>query len=314
MERFKLMLPSHQDLMDLGIPSTKQRVDNTYVTRSWCKFTDLVVVSGGVTKEYREWKSDFYKETCVIATSNPQTNETGKLSIRPVIESEEIYEELRKTATADERGRLIVEFGEYPQWAVSDETRESIEKMEHDLVLTGRTFDICQERLKEYTYNGSKIVKAKFTIEESPLYRDTLDAGLDSRRLSVAKEGRFNYRDGDSVWLEVLPVRWIVDDKNKRLIAKSALIAIDAEAIYDFMKTKMVNDMFQSVLVRSQSKESELLQGLIARVMQEFRKSYEDAKALGKGDEFVQQILLCMGKMVPIPSAENEKNMGIGKK
>lgn len=252
--KIKLTLPSQQELRDLGIPSSTRELHNSFWARRMRTSTDLVTITGGVIKEYREWNSDNYNETFIIATSDSQDDNEIIPSIRPVIESEEIYEALRKKATTDEKGRLMVEFGEYPQWQVNKETRNSLEDLEYILYPTGRTFTIYEKPLYEYAYNGRKLIKVKFKIKEASDSKYTLDAGLNSRKLSG---GYGQYFNGDSVWVEVLPVRWIIDDKNKRLIAESALVSgVSYDAIYDFMNNTMIRDMFQSLLITPQVKTS----------------------------------------------------------
>ena len=228
-------------------------------------------------------------------------------SVKPVIESKEIYEKLRKKATKDGYGRLIVEYGEYPQWVVSDETRKSIENVEHDLYTTGQTFTIYEdsEPLRVYAYNDKKIVRLKFRINESDIYRDTLDWSLNTRTISNGH----TYDDGDSVWLEVLPVRWIVDDKNERLVAESALISgVSYDRIDYFMNNYMANDMFQSLLTKTYKDDKSQdgldnfgdlnLETLVQQVKDVIKSAKEYAFVLGQGEDFIQQMVSYVNEMM----------------
>ena len=92
---------------------------------------------------------------------------------------------------------------------------------------------------EEYKFEGRKYIH----IEANPS-RDTLSSGL-------------TYERGDMVWVEVLPIIWLVDEENKRLISKYGLLSgirfDDPDTKYngDFEKTESRQTMQQGECLKS---------------------------------------------------------------
>lgn len=122
-------------------------------------------------------------------------------------------------------GTEEVEYGEYPQYAPDSDVQRRLENeyQRGNLRQTGRdyTFDKTEYddysqyfqpvTYEEYDYNGKKYIRI----------RANSDYGSNSFKLSNGE----SYRNGDYVWVEVSPVKWLVDDKTQTLVSKRGLLA-----------------------------------------------------------------------------------------
>ena len=122
-------------------------------------------------------------------------------------------------------GILEVEYGYYPQKAVSRDMQERLERAYRsgsisktrnsyttNSVANGEYDTSFQPQThQEYEYNGKRYVR----VEANPCY----DGG--DFTLSNGEQ----YRDGDDVWVEVLPVKWLVDEKSHMMITEKLIFA-----------------------------------------------------------------------------------------
>lgn len=127
-------------------------------------------------------------------------------------------------------------------------TFDSVKTDDHDEKFTPITYE-------EYEYQGKKYIRIK------PVYRYFYAEDLEFSNGN-------KYENKDYFWVEVSPVKWLIDDKTKTLISKKGLISgirfLSSDIPYkgDFSKTEMymflnkymVKDLFQSeVLTQTQS-------------------------------------------------------------
>lgn len=176
-----------------------------------------------------------------------------------------------------EDGILEVEYGYYPQKAVSKDMQERLERAfkSRSLSRTGnsyttdsRKYDEYDEEFlprqhQEYEYNGKRYVRVEANS----------DYGKNEFELSNGEK----YQDGDYVWIEVSPVKWLVDEKSKMMITDKLIFAgvqfkhtrdyhtrdFDKTDIKIFMDTYLAKDLEQSrrtVSITEQSKEKEEIQ------------------------------------------------------
>lgn len=122
-------------------------------------------------------------------------------------------------------GILEVEYGYYPQNAVSSLMQNTLETSYNNGILksTGNTYTVDSRRyddydngflaktIYEYEYNGKRYVRVEANS----------DFGGDKFKLSNGME----YRDNDFVWVEVEPVKWLVDQDNDIILSEKLLFA-----------------------------------------------------------------------------------------
>ena len=181
-------------------------------------------------------------------------------AVRPALQSSVIFSQISPNKVSGYNGTEEVEFGKYPQNA-ADSRMQNILESEYNrgMIKTGRsyTFDSvtdydCDTGFKpvtyeEYEYQGKAYIRIKANFYCAG-YKFMLSNGVE-------------YKNGDYVWVEVSPVKWLIDDENNQLISKKGLVSgirfLDKRTNYkgDFDRTEMkeyldkymVKDLFQSV-------------------------------------------------------------------
>lgn len=143
---------------------------------------------------------------------------------RPCISLAEVPEELIKKAESVD-GISEIQYGEYPQTVAPMSVTISLELLLKDekLKKTGKAYTIdsrkygdrekgfLPRKLTEYEYDGKKYVQVKANS----------DFGGQQFELSNG----VGYVNGDYVWIEVLPVVWLVDHKAGVAISKKCLFS-----------------------------------------------------------------------------------------
>ena len=145
------------------------------------------------------------------------------VSIRPALLENEAA---KITPTAEWRsynGIHIVEYGEYPQTVVDENTETILESLYNTgkLETTGKSYTFYGTPLKdedskfkpdphaEYMYQGKKYVRVVAKPENQ------------MNRLSDGRE----VKEGKAYWVEVQPIEWMKDKKSGILISRKCLIA-----------------------------------------------------------------------------------------
>ena len=183
--------------------------------------------------------------------------------IRPILSfaSEEEYNRIRNRMNQNIRiqsdtNRIILEYGMYPQKAVSPILNKELEILFENGILktTGNIYTTIDElylptlieKCNEYNYNGKRYVRLE------KISRDALDKNLSTGE---------TVSDGNSYWLEVSPINWIVDDENRKLISETVLTAgmgfLPDDRSTNFKNTsvyKFLNDTFIREMLQSQEK------------------------------------------------------------
>ena len=120
-------------------------------------------------------------------------------------------------------GVLEVEYGYYPQKAVSKDMQErlerayrsgSISKTRNSYTTDSRKYAACNEKFlekqhDEYEYNGKRYVRIE----------------VNSGKSQYALSNGETYRDGDNVWVEVSPVKWLVDEREKVMLTDKLIFS-----------------------------------------------------------------------------------------
>ena len=167
-------------------------------------------------------------------------------------------------------GVLEVEYGYYPQKAVSRDMQERLErayrsgnisKTRNNYTTDSVAYDeydtsFQPQTHQEYEYNGKRYVRVKANS-----YYDGGDFTLSNGE---------QYRDGDDVWVEVLPVKWLVDEKSRMMITEKLIFAgvqfnkernyhtrdFDRTDIKTFMDRYLSRDLVQSRGIAEQIRTS----------------------------------------------------------
>ena len=167
-------------------------------------------------------------------------------------------------------GILEVEYGYYPQKAVSKDMQERLERAYRSGSISKTRNSYTTDSIayneydtsfqpqthQEYEYNGKRYVRVKANS-----YYDGYDFTLSNDE---------QYRDGDNVWVEVQPVKWLVDEKSRMMITEKIIFAgvqfnkernyhtrdFDRTDIKTFMDRYLSKDLVQSRSMLKQTRTS----------------------------------------------------------
>ena len=202
----------------------------------------------GRTCRYWTKSDDEDNDACVVDNNGDMNSfciEFRHIGARPALS----FSEISSIPTNGEGGKrardgiLEVEYGYYPQKAVAKDMQERLERAYKNRTIsrTKNSYTTDSARYddydtsfqpqahQEYEYNGKRYVRVN---ANSYYYGDyfTLSNGE-------------KYKDEDSVWLEVSPVKWIVDEEAHIMITEKIIFAgvqFNKESNYhteDFDKT-----------------------------------------------------------------------------
>lgn len=146
-------------------------------------------------------------------------------AVRPALLSSFIFSQISLNRVRGYNGTEEVEYGEYPQYVPDSYVQRRLEAgyKNGNLRQTGRNYTFDKTKYddfdqyfqpvtyEEYDYNGKKYIRVKANS----------DYGSYSFKLSNGE----SYRNGDYVWVEVSPVKWLIDDKTQTLVSKRGLLA-----------------------------------------------------------------------------------------
>ncbi len=239
----ELTLLSEQEVW--GVNGGRQLdVLEKYGTRS--AITDLVILTGGYCEDSCSYmapddnslkgrtgwvytrSSDGYGDVRGVYEDGSRSDDYSYKrngAVRPALLSSFIFSQISPNRVRGYNGTEEVEYGEYPQYAPDSDVQRRLENeyQRGNLRQTGRdyTFDKTEYddysqyfqpvTYEEYDYNGKKYIRI----------RANSDYGSNSFKLSNGE----SYRNGDYVWVEVSPVKWLVDDKTQTLVSKRGLLA-----------------------------------------------------------------------------------------
>ena len=243
--------------------------------------TDLCILTGSYLYEYTDYNIDEDRSltgrtSCFWTRSDDGDNDvrvvnqfgnrpasyryTRNNAVRPALQSSVIFFQISPNRVSGYNGTEEVEFGKYPQNAADPRIQNILEtEYNRGMNKTGRsyTFDSVKDdddntgfkpvTYEEYEYQGKEYIRIK--------------ANFYCYGNEFMLSNSVVYRNGDYVWVEVSPVKWLIDDKAGILISKKGLVSgirfLDKKTDYrgDFDRTEMkeyldrymVKDLFQSV-------------------------------------------------------------------
>ena len=186
------------------------------------------------------WTRTGDNNTFIVSSleNNVRGHESGyerKCVVRPVLQSSAVFSQISSNRVSGYNGTEEVEYGEYPQNAVDTKMQGKLNTA--TLNKTGRsyTFDSVKPdnysisfkpvTYEEYEYHGKKYICVK--------------ANSCFKEFILSNGERYSY--GDYVWVEVAPVKWLIDDGTGLLVSKKGLVSGIRFDNYhgDFSKTDM---------------------------------------------------------------------------
>ena len=193
-------------------------------------------------------------------------------AVRPALQSSVIFSQIFLNRVRGYNGTEEVEYGEYPQNA-ADSRMQNILESEYNRGMnkTGRSYTFDSVRYDDYDTGFIPVTYEEYEYQGKKYIRIKANSDFDGTKFKLSNGVK--YRDGDYVWVEVSPVKWLIDDKTGILISKKGLVSgirfHDKSTNYkgDFSKTEMKEyldrymskELFQTTKTKETVNEEEII-------------------------------------------------------
>ena len=165
-------------------------------------------------------------------------------AVRPVLQSSVIFSQISPNRVRGYNGTEEVEYGEYPQNA-ADLRMQNILESEYNRGMnkTGRSYTFDSVKNDDYDTGFKHVTYEEYEYQGKEYIRIKANSDFGSTKFKLSNG--VEYRNGDYVWVEVSPVKWLIDDRTGILISKKGLVSgirfLDKRTNYkgDFDRTEM---------------------------------------------------------------------------
>ena len=174
-------------------------------------------------------------------------------------------------------GILEIEYGYYPQKVVPKDMQSRLEQAytRRTISKTRNTYTTDSVKYNEYSTPFNAKIHEEYEYNGKRYVRVEVNSGKGQYNLSNGE----NYRDGDKVWVEVAPVKWLVDERANMMITEKLIFAgvqfnkernyhtrdFDKTDIKTFMDRYLARDLVQARGLESVDRNGEDSQGVTPR-------------------------------------------------
>ena len=161
-------------------------------------------------------------------------------------------------------GVLEVEYGYYPQKAVSKDMQERLERafQRRSLSRTGKKYTTDSRKYDAYDETFSPKQHEEFQLDGKRYVR--VEANSDFGGGEFTLSNGESYRDGDFVWVEVSPVKWLVDERAKIMLTDKLIFSgVQFKHTRDYHTEDFDRTDIKTFMDRYLSKELEQSRGTI---------------------------------------------------
>ena len=157
-------------------------------------------------------------------------------------------------------GVLEVEYGYYPQKAVPRDMQERLEQAYRrgNISKTRNTYTTDSEKYDAYSRPFKAKTHEEYEFNGKRYVRVEANSDFGGRPFTLSNGEQ--YRDGDNIWVEVLPVKWLVDERTRTMITEKLIFSgvqfnkernyktrnFDRTDIKTFMDRYLARDLVQS--------------------------------------------------------------------
>ena len=206
-----------------------------------CAITDFAILLGGYVS------SNFYVDECLSLKDR-----TGIWRTQSIVKNKEVfdfnedgydildsiydrttgarpvltYSLIRALVTNKAKvvnGIKEIEYGEYPQTAVDENTANELEKMYNmgSLRITGKKYTTDSASWNDYNTSFTERIHTEYKYNINKYIRFVADSNNDDELLSNGRR----IQVGKVYWIRVEPIVWLVDEKADIVLAKKILFA-----------------------------------------------------------------------------------------
>ena len=181
-------------------------------------------------------------------------------AVRPALQSSVIFSQIFPNRVRGYNGTEEVEYGEYPQNA-ADSRMQNILESEYNRGMnkTGRSYTFDSVKYDDYNTGFKPVTYEEYEYQGKKYIRIKANSDFGGDRFMLSNGVK--YRDGDYVWVEVSPVKWLIDDRTGILISKKGLVSgirfldkgtnyegdFDRTEMKEYLDRYMLRDLTQSV-------------------------------------------------------------------
>ena len=180
-------------------------------------------------------------------------------TIRPIIQSLYIFLNVHATRTRGYNSISEVELGEYPQWAADSKMQSILEtKYNSGMNKTGRSYTFDSAKYDAFAKKFTPVTYEEYEYQGRKYIRIRANSCFDGDKFKLSNCIR--YKNGDYVWVEVSPVKWIIDEQTHTLISKYGLVSgirfldrdqeyhgdFEKTEMYEYLNKHMIRDLFQN--------------------------------------------------------------------
>lgn len=182
-------------------------------------------------------------------------------TVRPALQSSVIFSQISPNRVRGYNGTEEVEYGEYPQNA-TDSRMQNILESEYNRGMnkTGRSYTFDSVKYNDYDAGFKPVTYEEYEYQGKGYIRIKANSKkIDDSEFKLSNGVK--YRGGDYVWVEVSPVKWLIDDRTGLLISKKGLVSgirfldkrtnykgdFDRTEMKDYLDRYMLRDLTQTV-------------------------------------------------------------------
>lgn len=141
------------------------------------------------------------------------------------------YSSIRNISSNAVRGRdgiLEVEYGEYPQKVASKRLQDELERAynynQSSIKKTGKTYTTDSRKYNALSEKFSAQIIEEYSFDDGKKYvRVKANSFYDGNEFMLSNGEK--YKDGDYVWVEVQPIKWLIDEKSDIALSEKLLFA-----------------------------------------------------------------------------------------
>lgn len=249
-----------------------QKIDVTEKTDLKCAVSDFAILSGAYVAKWFRVDGDeslrgrtgvWYLSSANDSGDVHVVGEAGRDSaiyadnrfacIRPILPLSNVS--LSGIKRRD--GFLEVAYGEYPQYAVNSNLGRMLEHSFNTgfLKRTGKTYTTDSKSVDESSEKFASVQHEEFEFNGKRYVRVKSNVCGETQELSNGVK----VQSGMYVWVEVSPIKWIVDESAKMLVSKTLLVAgvrfcdlgqyngnFKSTEMYHYLNTYFIKDMISS--------------------------------------------------------------------
>lgn len=193
-------------------------------------------------------------------------------TVRPALQSSVIFSQIFPNRVMGYNGIEEVEYGEYPQNAADSKMPNILEsEYNRGMNKTGRSYTFDSVKYDDYDTGFKPVTYEEYEYQGKKYIRIKANSDFCGDKFMLSNG--VQYRDGDYVWVEVSPVKWLIDDKTGILISKKGLVSgirfLNKSTNYkgDFSKTEMKEyldrymskELFQTAKTKETVNEEEII-------------------------------------------------------